>query len=232
MCGLVLNRGVIIPALESIPESDFPPFSEIDDSNSNSNSSKNWFLLCTGIDSGYWNRFQNGIFIMAVIPILIPEKNGIITPLVWNKREAWLDDLGDRELEGRLLLRMWCWDGMMVECHAPPPLCDISSRNLVQSTLRLLRHFYCPPPIPRKEGLRGKGAEPPFLRALSGHSPNLGSVKRPPKLNVSQTLEGGLLTDWLWYRPYRLQWVSGNRKNVAVSDCHSIRWFSVQEGPF
>ena len=49
-------RGVMIPG----PESDFYHFSEIDDSDSNynSNSSKNRFSYCTGIDSGYWNRFR------------------------------------------------------------------------------------------------------------------------------------------------------------------------------
>jgi len=52
-----LTRGVMIPGLESIPESDSHHFSEIDDFNSNSNSSKNLFLYCTGIDSGYWNLF-------------------------------------------------------------------------------------------------------------------------------------------------------------------------------
>ena len=68
------TRGVMIPRLESIPE-DFHHFSEIYDSNSNS--CKKRFLYCTGIDSGYWNRFQNSISIMDMIsvPIQIPEKN-------------------------------------------------------------------------------------------------------------------------------------------------------------
>ena len=38
--------------------------------------------LGTGIDSEYWNRFQNQIFIVAMIPIPIPAKNGIITSLI------------------------------------------------------------------------------------------------------------------------------------------------------
>ena len=71
-------RGVMIAGLESIPESNFHYFSEIDDSDSNS--SKNRILHCTVIDSGYWNRFQNQIFIMVMIPI--PAKNGMITPLI------------------------------------------------------------------------------------------------------------------------------------------------------
>ena len=41
----------MIPGLESTPESDFERFSEFDDSNSHSNSSKNQFLYYTGIDS-------------------------------------------------------------------------------------------------------------------------------------------------------------------------------------
>ena len=65
-------RGVMIPGLESISESGFGHFFEFDDSNS----SKNQFLHCTGIDSGYWNRFQNWLFITVMIPIPtpIPEK--------------------------------------------------------------------------------------------------------------------------------------------------------------
>ena len=39
----------MIPGLESTPESDFERFSEFDDSNSHSNSSKNQFLYYTGI---------------------------------------------------------------------------------------------------------------------------------------------------------------------------------------
>ena len=80
--GIVTNRGVMIPGLELIPQSDFHHFTEIDDSDSNS--SKNRFLFCTGIDSEYWNRVQIRMFIMTMIPILIPipAKNGIITPLV------------------------------------------------------------------------------------------------------------------------------------------------------
>ena len=65
------------PTQESESESDFHHFSEIYDSNSNSG--KNRFSYCTGIDSRYWNRFQNRI---SMIPIQIPAKNGIITPLV------------------------------------------------------------------------------------------------------------------------------------------------------
>ena len=42
-----LTRGVILPGLESIPESDFEHLSEFDDYDYNSNSSKNRFLYCT-----------------------------------------------------------------------------------------------------------------------------------------------------------------------------------------
>ena len=61
----VVNRGVMIPGQESIPESDFHHFSEIYDSDSNSDSSNNPYFYCTGIDSGYRNRVKNGVFIMA-----------------------------------------------------------------------------------------------------------------------------------------------------------------------
>ena len=56
------SRGVMILALESILESDFHHFSEIEDSDSDANSNKNLFLDCS----------KNWIFIMAVIPIPIP----------------------------------------------------------------------------------------------------------------------------------------------------------------
>ena len=79
MIGVVGIRGVMIPTPESESESDFPHFSESVDSVFNSNSGKNRFLYCTGIDSGYWNRLKNR---KCTIPILIPAKNGIITPLV------------------------------------------------------------------------------------------------------------------------------------------------------
>ena len=46
---LIKTRGVMIPGLESIPESDFEHFSEFDDSNSNSR--KYQFFYCTGIDA-------------------------------------------------------------------------------------------------------------------------------------------------------------------------------------
>ena len=65
------SRGVMTPTPESESESDFHHFSEIVEYNSNSNSGKNWFSYCSGIDSGYWNRFQNWI---SMIPIPIPAK--------------------------------------------------------------------------------------------------------------------------------------------------------------
>ena len=55
---------------------DFHHFSEIFDSDSNSG--KHRFSYCIEIDSRYWNRFQNRI---SMIPIPIPAKKGIITPL-------------------------------------------------------------------------------------------------------------------------------------------------------
>ena len=58
MIGVVGIRGVMIPTPESESESEFPHFSESIDSVFNSNSGKNRFLYCTGIDSGYWNRFR------------------------------------------------------------------------------------------------------------------------------------------------------------------------------
>ena len=55
-------KGVMIPGLESIPESDSEYFSEFNDSNSNSNFSKYRILYCTGIDkksdSLSWLLFQ------------------------------------------------------------------------------------------------------------------------------------------------------------------------------
>ena len=81
-------RGVMIPRLESILESDFEHFSLFDDfdfnSNSNSNSSKNQFVYCTGIDSGYCNQFQNLIFCDGCDSYSDSDsrKNGIITPLI------------------------------------------------------------------------------------------------------------------------------------------------------
>ena len=54
----LLSRGVVIPGLESIPESDFHHFSKFDDSDLNSNSSGNLLLHCTPIDSGYWINFK------------------------------------------------------------------------------------------------------------------------------------------------------------------------------
>ena len=77
-------RGVTIPGLES--ESDFHHFCGINDSDSNSDSSKNLFSYCTGIDSGIGINSGIGIdskmdSIAIPIPIPIPEKNGIVTPL-------------------------------------------------------------------------------------------------------------------------------------------------------
>ena len=63
----------MIPTPESESESDFYHFSEFVDSVS----SKNRFLYCTGINSGYWNQFQN-----RILMIPIPAKNRIITPLI------------------------------------------------------------------------------------------------------------------------------------------------------
>ena len=76
----------MIPGPESIPESDFEHFSEFHDSNSNSNSCKNRFLYCTGIDS----KIQYFVMAMIPIPIPIPEKNGIITPMVVWSLLKWL----------------------------------------------------------------------------------------------------------------------------------------------
>ena len=77
----------MIPTPESESESDFYHFSEFVDSVS----SKNRFLYCTGINSGYWNQFQNRIF---MIPI--PAKNGIITPLA-QAISVTVTVLGDRK---------------------------------------------------------------------------------------------------------------------------------------
>ena len=63
------------------PESDFERFSEFDDS------SKNWFLYCnTGIDSGYWNRFQNPIFCNGYDFGSNSRKKGFITPLTGTEK--------------------------------------------------------------------------------------------------------------------------------------------------
>ena len=74
--GFIWIRGVTIPGLESESESDFHNFLGINDSNSDSDSSKNWFSYCTGIDSK-----MDSILIPIRIPI--PVKNGIVTPLIW-----------------------------------------------------------------------------------------------------------------------------------------------------
>ena len=61
------TRGVTIPGLESESESDFHHFSGINDSNS----SKNRFSYCTGIDSGTGIDSKKDLI---PIPIPIPEK--------------------------------------------------------------------------------------------------------------------------------------------------------------
>ena len=85
----VCIRGVTIPGLESESELDFHHFLGINDSNSNSKSCKNQFSYCTGIDSGTGiDSKMDSIPIPN--PILIPVKNGIVTPLspIPNKKSA------------------------------------------------------------------------------------------------------------------------------------------------
>ena len=72
---MIQIRGVTIPGLES----DFHHFLGINNSDSNSNSSKNQFSNCTGIDFG---TGINAKMDSILIPIPIPEKNGIETPLI------------------------------------------------------------------------------------------------------------------------------------------------------
>ena len=71
-------RGVTIPGLESESKSDFHHFSGI---NNDSNSSKNRFSYCTGIDSGTAIDSKMDS-IPILIPIPIPANNGIVTPLI------------------------------------------------------------------------------------------------------------------------------------------------------
>ena len=92
---LFCSRGVMILGPESIPETDFEHFSEFGDSESDS--SKNIFLYCTGIDS------KIRYLIMAMIPIPIPEKNGIITPLFCSTRiwiQSWVFVSSPSHLKG------------------------------------------------------------------------------------------------------------------------------------
>ena len=75
----------MIPGPESIPEPELHTFSEIDDSDSNSDSRKKWnHNTYRGVMIPWLESIPESEPIMGMIPIPvpIPRKNGIITPLM------------------------------------------------------------------------------------------------------------------------------------------------------
>ena len=81
----VRSSGVMILGPESIPEPELHTFSEIDDSDSNSDSRKKWnHNTYRGVMIPWLESIPESEPIMGMIPIPvpIPRKNGIITPLV------------------------------------------------------------------------------------------------------------------------------------------------------
>ena len=84
----------MIPGPESIPEPELHTFSEIDDSDSNSDSRKKWNhntyrgVMIPWLESIPESEPNMG---MIPIPVPIPRKNGIITPLDPIETREWLD---------------------------------------------------------------------------------------------------------------------------------------------
>ena len=92
----------MIPGPESIPEPELHTFSEIDDSDSNSDSRKKWnHNTYRGVMIPWLESIPESEPIMGMIPIPvpIPRKNGIITPLVDTH-----DKQGSRRLRNHQLL--------------------------------------------------------------------------------------------------------------------------------